>query len=251
MSLYRYGNQFFAYQRIGSLASARVVAPLVMHHLHASSVLDVGCGAGAWVRSYLEAGASDAVGVDAPYMATEQLMFEPSRFRSFDVGASFRLGRQFDVAQCLEVAEHLRPATSEILVDNLVAHAGKVVFSAAPPGQGGENHVNERPYEFWRSLFERRRFLLFDFLRPRIMHRHEIEPWYRYNLMLFVQEDFIPSLDADVRASQVHGDRVPDLAPLGWRARRRLLSCLPAPVVTAMASAKHRLLLRGSSLERS
>jgi hypothetical protein len=30
-----------------------------------------------------------------------------------------------------------------------------VLFSAAPPGQGGEHHVNERTYEFWRGLFAR------------------------------------------------------------------------------------------------
>jgi hypothetical protein len=191
------------------------------------------------------------MGVDGPYVRTENLLFEPSRFRAFDVGASFQLGRQFDVVQCLEVAEHLEPVASETLVDNLVAHSNKVIFSAAPPGQGGENHVNERPYDFWRGLFERRGFGLFDFLRPRIAHSQDVEPWYRYNLMLFVRGDSIATLDPDVRASQVRGSKVPDLAPPAWRMRRRVVSLLPQPLVTAMASAKHRLVLRGPMPERS
>ena len=123
--------------------------------------------------------------------AADQLLFDASRFRPTDVASSFRLGRTFDLVQCLEVAEHLDPSASETLVDNLVAHAPIVVFSAAPPGQGGENHINERPYEFWRDLFEKRGYSLFDFLRPQIRLRLDVEHWYRYNMLVFVRHDAV------------------------------------------------------------
>ncbi|MDP6884692.1 MAG: hypothetical protein QF830_11185, partial [Rhodospirillales bacterium] len=42
----------------------------------------------------------------------------------------------------LEVAEHLPPDAAETFVATLVAHGRLVLFSAAPPGQGGLNHVN-------------------------------------------------------------------------------------------------------------
>jgi SAM-dependent methyltransferase len=246
MSLYAYGNDFFAYQQLGSLASARSVAPIVLRHLKPASILDVGCGAGAWIAAYREAGASDLIGVDADYVCDEQLLFDPRRFHALNVAGTFRLGRRFDLAQCLEVAEHVDPAASEALVDNLVAHASVVLFSAAPPGQGGEHHVNERPYEFWRDLFEARGYGLFDFIRPRIRYLAGVESWYRYNMLVFVRHDAVDLLAPEVAASRVEPDEpVPDLSPLGWRIRRRVLSVLPPAVVTRMASAKHSMVLRG------
>jgi len=245
MSLYSYGNTFFSYQQIGSLASARSVVPIVLRDLKPASVLDVGCGAGAWIAAYLESGASDVVGVDASYVRPDQLLFDASRFHAIDVTRPFDLGRTFDIAQCVEVAEHLDPAASETLVDNLAAHAPIVVFSAAPPGQGGENHINERPYEFWRRLFERRGYVLFDSLRPQIRLLREVEQWYRYNLLVFVREQAIAGLPAHVAATRVDSSMpVSDVAPLGWRIRRRILSCLPVAVVTQMAFLKHRMVLR-------
>jgi SAM-dependent methyltransferase len=245
MSLYQYGNAFFAYQQIGSVASARAVAPLVLHYLKATRILDVGCGAGAWLAAYLESGASEVIGVDGDYVRPEQLLFDASRFHATDVARPFRLGRTYDLAQCLEVAEHLDPSASATLVDNLVAHAPVIVFSAAPPGQGGEHHINERPYEFWRDLFEARGYHLFDFLRPQIRDRSEIEAWYRYNMLVFVRQDAVDLLDPAVVASRVHANApVPDLAPISWQIRRRMLSVFSPRLVTRMASVKHRMVLR-------
>jgi SAM-dependent methyltransferase len=245
MSLYQYGNAFFAYQQIGSLTSARSVALIVLRHLKATSILDVGCGAGAWLAAYIESGVPEVIGVDADYVRPDQLLFDASRFQATDVARPFRLGRTFDLVQCLEVAEHLDPSASQTLVDNLVAHAPIVVFSAAPPGQGGENHINERPYEYWRDLFAERDYALFDFLRPQIRFRAGVEHWYRYNMLVFVRRDAIASLEPAVAATRVDAlSAVPDLSPIGWRIRRHMLSALPPSVVTRMASIKHGLVLR-------
>ena len=245
MSLYQYGNAFFAYQQIGSLASARSVVPIVLRDLKPASILDVGCGAGAWVAAYGECGAADVVGVDGDYVREEQLLFDPRRFHAIDVAGTFRLGRTFDLVQCLEVAEHIDASASEALVDNLVAHSAMVVFSAAPPGQGGEHHVNERPYEFWRDLFGARGYELFDFLRPKIRFCARVEHWYRYNMLVFVRTDAIHSLLPEVAATRVDPNApVPDQSPISWRIRRRVFSLLPPAVVTRMASAKYRRILR-------
>jgi SAM-dependent methyltransferase len=245
MSLYHYGTDFFAYQQIGSLVSARSVAPIVLRDLRPSSILDVGCGAGAWIAAYAESGVDDIVGVDADYVRPDQLLFDASRFHAIDVAGVFRMGRSFDMVQCLEVAEHLDPAASETLVDNLVAHAPVVLFSAAPPGQGGENHINERPYEYWRDLFQGYGYTLFDFLRPQILFRRSIEHWYRYNMLMFAREDAAARFGPALAATRIDPlAPVPDLAPLGWRMRRRALSTLSPSLVTRMASVKHRLVLR-------
>jgi SAM-dependent methyltransferase len=245
MTQYQYDERFFSYQQIGSLTSARAVVPLLLAHLPLHSVLDVGCGAGAWLRAYAEAGVADVRGVDGGYLRPEQLLVGASCFTAADVGIPFRLSRAFDLAQCLEVAEHLDPQASETLVDNLVAHAPAVLFSAAPPGQGGEHHVNEQPYEFWRDLFLRRGYELFDFVRPRIAGDRSVEPWYRYNILLFVRRDATALLPAEVTRSRIDpASPVPDVAPLRWRARRHVLAALPETMVSAMAAFKHRLVLR-------
>jgi SAM-dependent methyltransferase len=248
MSLYRYGNDFFAYQQIGSLASARAVVPLVLRYLKPTRILDVGCGAGAWLSAYLECGAAEVLGVDAGYVPADQLLVDGSRFKPVDVARPFRLESGFDLVQCLEVAEHLDPSASETLVDNLVAHAPVVLFSAAPPGQGGEHHVNERSYEFWRGLFKRRGYACFDFVRPRIRLDGRVEPWYRYNLLLFVREDAVAQLDREVAASCVGPRaRVADPSPLPWRLRKLVVRLLPASCVDWLASLKHRVVLRGQA----
>ena len=76
--------------------------------------------------------------------------------------------------QCLEVAEHLPLPSAAILVDSLVKHGDIVLFSAAPKGQGGDHHVNEQDYEFWRQQFARHGYVPFDFLRPLLLNDDQI-----------------------------------------------------------------------------
>jgi SAM-dependent methyltransferase len=252
MRLYHSSNDFLAYQQVGLLASARSVAPIIMRHLKPSSVLDVGCGAGAWVVAYRECGVGDVMGVDAGHGRCEQLLFDPARFHAIDVAGVFRLPRRFDLVQCLEVAEHLDRSAGETLVDNLVAHAPIVLFSAAPPGEGGENHINERPYEYWRDLFQRSGYALFDFLRPQVRFRRSVDHSYRYNMLLFAREDAAACFSPAIAATRIDPlAPVPDLAPLGWRVRRRALSILPPALVTRLALVKHSMGSRGGDSSAS
>ena len=69
-------------------------------------------------------------------------------------------------------------------------HAGRfILFSAAVPGQGGEHHVNEQPYDYWRKRFAEAGFTAYDFVRPRIAADNGISFWYRYNIILFVRDE--------------------------------------------------------------
>jgi hypothetical protein len=85
------------------------------------------------------------------------------------------------------VAEHLPAEAAGTLVDSLVAHGDRIVFSAAQPGQGGHGHVNERPIEYWANLFKARGYELDNCLAPRFAERMvgEVSPWFRHNLVLF------------------------------------------------------------------
>ncbi|MCC7220707.1 MAG: hypothetical protein IT490_08260, partial [Candidatus Contendobacter sp.] len=66
--MHTYDTLFFDYIQAGSGRSARTVLPLVLAGLPIDSVLDVGCGAGAWLHEYTALGIHDALGVDGEYV---------------------------------------------------------------------------------------------------------------------------------------------------------------------------------------
>ena len=243
--MHTYDTLFFDYIQAGSSRSAQTVLPLMLADLPIHSVLDVGCGAGAWLREYLALGVNDALGVDGDYVRPEQLLIPGERFLTRNLAQPFDLGRRFDLVQCLEVAEHLPATHAGTLVDNLTRHGDCVLFSAAVPGQGGEYHVNEQPYTYWRDLFAAHGYRLFDGLRPQLREHLEIESWYRYNLLLFVHDSRIPQLPPAMAATRIADTApIPDVAPLSNRLRRALLRQLPPTLLTRLAVIKHRLVLR-------
>ena len=240
-----YDSLFYRYQREGAARSAACALPVLTKLLRIGSVLDVGCGAGAWLAAHRDIGVTDVIGVDGDYVDRSMLLVDAPSFRPLDITQPFDFDRQFDLVQCLEVAEHVPHGASAALVDNLVRHGRQVLFSAAVPGQGGEDHVNEQPYTFWRDLFAARGYRLFDFVRPRIAHELAIEPWYRYNILFFAHDSMLESLPTDVLASRV-GDRLPirDFSPPGYRLRKAVLRHLPSGLVSKLAVWKHRRMVR-------
>jgi SAM-dependent methyltransferase len=236
-----YDSQFFEYVNASARAAADRIVPLLQQQLSASSVLDVGCGQGAWLCVWQSHGVDDVFGVDGSYVDRSKLLFAPERFCAHDLTQRFDLGRSFSLVQCLEVAEHLPESGAETLIDSLIRHGEVILFSAAPPGQGGHEHVNERSYDYWRALFSRRGYLALDFLRPRIVADPAIDPWYRYNTLLYVSRGAIARLSVALQASQIPPSRsVPELSPLSYRLRKLLLRCLPVPLMTTIARIKER-----------
>jgi hypothetical protein len=58
--------------------------------------------------------------------------------------------RRADLVLCLEVAEHMPESSADRLVQRLAdCTDGKLLFSAATPGQGGSGHINEQPHKYW------------------------------------------------------------------------------------------------------
>jgi SAM-dependent methyltransferase len=239
-----YDENFFGYLELSSLRSARAAVPIVLKLLPVNSILDVGCGAGAWLSEYRKAGVADVVGLDGDYVGPETLLVPRDVLRALDVSRPFDLGRRFDLVQCLEVAEHLPTAASETLIANLARHGDRVLFSAAVPGQGGQNHLNEQSLEFWRAVFGTQGFLPFDGFRAAFTGSKEVEPWYRYNMLLYVRKEVIGSLPPAIRAMEVPpGEHIADITPLLYRIRKRIIGRLPRELVSRLASAKHRFVV--------
>ncbi|MGP1310858.1 MAG: class I SAM-dependent methyltransferase [Phycisphaerales bacterium] len=183
-----YSRRFFAGQRGGSDRSAQRVVGLVMDLIAPTSVVDVGCGVGAWLAAFQAAGVEDVVGVDGDYVPTDMLQVDRSRFIPANLQKPLDIRRTFDLAMSLEVAEHLPDTVADDFVATLCGLAPVVLFSAATPLQGGTGHVNERPQSYWAERFARHGFRAVDALRPEIWNDPDVKFWYRQNAMVYASE---------------------------------------------------------------
>lgn len=184
-----YDEDFYDLQRVRSRTSAQVMVPIFQELLEPESVLDVGCGIGAWSSTWISAGVTDLVGVDGDYVNRSALLIPPAQFQSWDLTRPLDLDRRFDLVQCLEVAEHLPASSATTLVDSLVRHSELVVFSAAIPRQGGTCHVNEQWPSYWVKHFANVGFQVFDPFRALVWDDERVEYWYRQNCILFAAKD--------------------------------------------------------------
>jgi SAM-dependent methyltransferase len=242
-----YDAAFFDYVNTTSRAAANLIIPILNAALGPDSVLDVGCGQGEWLAAWERSGVNDVLGIDGDYVDLRKLQISADRFRGLDLTGGFDLQRQFDLVQCLEVAEHLPTACSDRLLDSLMRHGRLILFSAAPPGPGGHDHVNERSYEYWRQEFAHRGYVALDSLRPQIRGDERIASWYRYNPILYARRDTFPALSPSVQSSLIpEGTPVADLAPLHYRIRKQIVRRLSVSAMTAMARVKERVIGRKS-----
>lgn len=173
------------------LQSPRAVVPIVISLVAPRSVVDVGCGSGAWLHVFREHGIERVLGIEGGHVDPSWLLVPEEWVCKMDLSRPFRLREIFDLAVCLEVAEHLPKECAEGLVESLVSIAPIVLFSAAVPLQGGSHHVNEQWPEYWASLFLRHRYRQLDVLRKRIWKNATIKVFYRQNAFLYVKEDLI------------------------------------------------------------
>jgi SAM-dependent methyltransferase len=211
-----YDEAFFAAIHDESHASARAVIPRLLGLTGARSVVDIGCGTGAWSRACRDLGVPEVVGVDGAYVPAEH-RGHVTEFIERDLAEPLSLGRSFALALCLEVAEHLPPERAPGLVADLTALAPVVLFSAAVPGQGGTGHVNEQWSEYWVALFDARGWTCRDAIRPWVRANGDVAWWYRQNLFLAVGPSVEPAYTSFPRLAAVRPEHPVDyiVRPVG------------------------------------
>ena len=189
MSGHFYKGTFYDKTNIGAVQSSKVIVPIVIDLVSPKSVVDVGCGAGAWLAAFEHAGLKDIMGIDGEWISLDKLFFDPKRFLRADLSKRLTgVNRKFDLVVSLEVAEHIPTEQSGTFVDNLVSLGDVVMFSAAVKYQGGENHINEQWQEFWAELFEARGFVAVDAIRRRVWNDKGVRVCYAQNTILYVKK---------------------------------------------------------------
>lgn len=179
-----YNETFYDQQSEGSLRSARFVVPQIVTLYRPKYIADIGGGIGTWSKAFEECGV-EATCFDGVYVDKSRVMCK--RFMSIDLETPFTFSNEYDIAICLEVAEHLQPIRAEGFIHDLCTIAPVIVFSAATIGQGGTNHLNEQPHHYWHGLFKENGYEVDLKLRARIQSWHEIEPFYRNNIFTYIR----------------------------------------------------------------
>ncbi len=172
-----------------AVKSSAVMASSIVTEFGPKSAVDVGCGTGALLAALRDRGC-DVFGLEYSEAGIEFCRSRKLDVRKFDLEHD-ALGerRTFDVASSMEVAEHLPERVADRFVDLLAAFAPVIVFTAARPGQGGSDHVNEQPAEYWIAKFAARGFVHDPATASRMAAAWRasglVATWYWENLMIF------------------------------------------------------------------
>lgn len=154
-----YTRQWYEDVRAGLGEEYGTLARIIDETFMVDTVIDVGCGSGLVIEELQRRGrcvagidgSAHAVGTASPSVAPHIEVADLRRPLVDQIPTD--LGR-FDLVVCTEVAEHLPESASYQLVQTLVSLAkGPIYFTAAPPGQGGTDHVNEQPAQYWLDRF--------------------------------------------------------------------------------------------------
>jgi SAM-dependent methyltransferase len=149
--------EFFT-QMQGCRAAYRRLADCIREHMRpGDSVLDIGCGVGHVIERLAEGGhfVTGWDGLLAREAAGDGIR---KRIRVVDLAVP-PYPPPANVVICTETGEHLPDAAADGLVEACVsANPRTIVWSAAPPGQEWEGHINLQPAEYWLAKFGRLRY---------------------------------------------------------------------------------------------
>lgn len=171
-----------------AVAASGVIASSIITGLAPQSLIDVGCGSGALLDEIRKRGCVVA-GLEYAEAGLEFCRKRNLDVQKFDLEHGvYQSDRTFDVAVSMEVAEHLPERFANRFVELLTRLSGVIVFTAAFPGQGGSDHVNEQPASYWIHKFSARGFTLDQTMSDAWCGKWKeagIAKWYWMNLMIF------------------------------------------------------------------
>ena len=167
---------------------------------HLKSVIDVGCAIGDLVEGFKDLGI-ESWGIEGSKEVISYLIEEvKNKVIIRDLREPLRLRvymrREFDLAVCFEVAEHIEEKFADQFMDNITGLSDKILMSFAEPGQEGHSHVNCQPFSYWDNKFFRKGY----YYKSKMVEAVQkgLEPWrkkdgikalFKHQLAYFEKED--------------------------------------------------------------
>lgn len=167
--------------------SAAAMSNSIVDVLSPRRVIDVGCGTGVLLGEIRRLGV-DVFGLELADAAIARCLKRGLHVRKFDIERDPLPDLHADVVVSTEVAEHLPAACSDRFVEMLTSMGDTVVLTAATPGLGGTDHVNEQPNEYWieKFVFRGKQFDKDLSMRWRSQWRHiGVANCFYYSVMVF------------------------------------------------------------------
>lgn len=187
-----YDEQFFRNTIEFEAASANAAASIIYDEFRPGSVVDIGCGVGLYLAEFEKFGA-EILGIEGSEHALPHSLVR-NKTRIHDLTEPLMLDKKYDLALCLEVAEHLPEIKADILANSLAKASDVIVFTAAVPGQGPASigHINEQLPEYWHQKFLDRGFAYQKALTEKLrqqMIENNVVWWITNNLMIFYKNE--------------------------------------------------------------
>lgn len=198
---------------VHNLLAPKEIVPKLIDFFSPKSVVDVGCGLGTFLHVFMENGVTDILGIDGPWV-NKTLVSQNIPLDTFlekNLEEDINIDRRYDLAICLEVAEHLHQIYASELVSKLTDLSDIVIFSAAIPSQGGQNHINEQWLTYWEKLFDAHGYVLYDILRPQIWDNPDIFFWYKQNMVVFAKKGCVSDSLLHAESKPIRNIVHPDL----------------------------------------
>jgi hypothetical protein len=125
----------------------------MVKNLKPESIIDVGCGPGVYLVPFMD-NKIEIFGIDgcAPENGGGKEI-PNGMFERVDLRFKYTPKKKYDLAYCIEVAEHLEEQYADNLVEILTSCSDTIFLTAATPGQGGTYHFNEQPFDYWLEKF--------------------------------------------------------------------------------------------------
>ena len=199
-----YNTDFFKNISDSSVKGAGIVLPYLFQFYKPNSVIDIGCGTGAWLRTSKELGVNIIHGVDINEEDENNLFVPRDVIDIFDFSNlssqnEIVTHERYDLAISLEVAEHLDRQNAIPFIKYLTSYSDIVLFSAALPFQIGTHHVNCQPARYWADLFKKEGYTCVDLIRRKLMFDPKMSNsdwWYGQNSFLYIHNTKKELLDA-------------------------------------------------------
>ena len=196
----KYDSNFYKeFDKEGFTHSAERVLSVVAESLPPiKSAVDVGCGTGYWLQTLKANHQTETVkGIDGRWVDRQYLKIQEEDFLEADMAKALPdMKQRFDLAISLEVAEHLPPERANEFVNYLTTLSDFVLFSAATPSQSGTNHLNEQWQDYWADIFEKKGYVPFDIIRPKVWNDVKVVGQYKQNTVLYVNKNKTEKVNA-------------------------------------------------------